>query len=299
MLIEIDMSILSVHFNRAVAHDVTNHVITESGVQLVLLYNGSVCSCGVFQEVRPHKDVSFYRIPKIISNGGEETKKLSEKRRNGFIAAIFRHNITAKILDHDRICSPHFMSGMPASLEEETNPDWLPSLNLGHDKVTQATVKRAGDRWKQRKAREESSTRSEDEPVLVSVTPDNERSSKVCIKGTQTYLTSSMIDHLTDELSQSSMKVSSLCERLVTATPFSEESLHCDECKFYTGFPNLGVLKSVFEFVASPPITSATKLTHFQELMVTLMKLRLDTPLKDLAYRFDVCISTISRVSLA
>ena len=34
------------------------------------------------------KDVSFYRIPKIIRNRGEETKKLSEKRRNGFVAAI-------------------------------------------------------------------------------------------------------------------------------------------------------------------------------------------------------------------
>ena len=80
--------------------------------------------------------------------------------------------------------------------------------------------------------------------------------------------------------------------------PFSEESLQDDEyVKFYTGLPNFKVLKAVFDF-ASPANASTTKLTHFQEFMVTLMKLRLDTPLKDLAYRFDVCSSTVSRIML-
>ena len=104
------------------------------------------------------KDVSFYRIPKIIRYRGEETRKFSKKRRNGFVAAICRHDITAKILDHDRICSRHFLSGMPASLEDETNPDWLPSLNLGHDKVSKVTVEKAEDRWKRRKAEEASTS---------------------------------------------------------------------------------------------------------------------------------------------
>ena len=94
------------------------------------------------------KDVSFYRIPKIIRNRGEETRMLSERRRNGFVAAISRGDITAEILNHDRVCSRHFLSGSPASLDDETNPDWLPSLNLGHDKVSEVKVKIAEDRWK-------------------------------------------------------------------------------------------------------------------------------------------------------
>ena len=132
----------------------------------------------------------------------------------------------------------------------------------------------------------------------MSASPDDENSGKLREKGTQTDLTSSMIGHLRDELNQSSVKVCSLSAKLARTTTFSEESLHDDEyVRFYTGLPNFGVLKSVFEFVA-PPNASATKLTHFQEFMVTLMKLRLDTPLKDLAYRFDVCSSTVSRIML-
>ena len=128
-----------------------------------------------------------------------------------------------------------------------------------------------------------------------------------------------MINCLRDELNKSSVKVCSLGARLARPTPFSDESLHDHKyVRFYTRLPNLGVLKSVFEFVAPPIysglpnlgvlksvfesvpplIASATKLTHFQEFMVTLIKLRPDPPLKDLAYPFDVCSSSISRIML-
>ena len=74
------------------------------------------------------------------------------------------------------------------------------------------------------------------------------------------------------------LEKSSLSAKLARATPLSEESLHDDEyVRFYTGLPNFKVLKSVFDFVA-PANASATKFTNFQECMVTLMKLRLDTP---------------------
>ena len=44
--------------------------------------------------------------------------------------------MTEKILSNDRICSRHFIFGKPAELENETNPDWLPSLNLGNQKLS-------------------------------------------------------------------------------------------------------------------------------------------------------------------
>ena len=87
-----------------------------------------------------------------------------------------------------------------------------------------------------------------------------------------------MINHLRDELNQSSVKVCSLNAKLTRVTPFSEKFLQDDEyIRFYTGLPNFGVLKSVFDF-AFPANASTTKLTHFQEFMVALMKRRLDTP---------------------
>ena len=64
---------------------------------------------------------------------------------------------------------------------------------------------------------------------------------------------------------------------------------------FYTGLPNFYVLKVVFDFVI-PPITRTHKLTNFQEFLMVMLKLRLNCFCEDLAYRFDVSVSTISRI---
>ena len=78
------------------------------------------------------KDVSFFRIPKVITNKGKDLEKLSRKRREGFLAAVRRCDLTEK---NDRICSRHFLSGKPACLIDENSPDWLPTLNLGHSTI--------------------------------------------------------------------------------------------------------------------------------------------------------------------
>ena len=65
--------------------------------------------------------------------------------------------MTEKILANDRICSRHFLSGKPAALEDDTNPDWLPSLNLGHSKISENQVRIGEKRWIRRKAREDGS----------------------------------------------------------------------------------------------------------------------------------------------
>ena len=95
------------------------------------------------------KDVSFYRIPKVVSRKGPEILSLSKKRREGYLKAISRVGLTEKILNNDRICSRHFHSGRPADLKDDMNPDWLPSLYLGHKKSLRA----AGPVEKMRMAR--------------------------------------------------------------------------------------------------------------------------------------------------
>ena len=69
-----------------------------------------------------------------------------------------------------------------------------------------------------------------------------------------------------------------------------------DYVQHYTGLPNVKVLMTVYRFVAPKDYT--TKLTPFQEFMVVLLKLRLNASSQDLAYRFDVSSSTISRILL-
>ena len=71
--------------------------------------------------------------------------------------------------------------------------------------------------------------------------------------------------------------------------------------KFFTGLPSFKVLKALFDFVA-PPVDflnkNPTKLSSFQEFMIVMAKLRLDSPLQDFAYRFDVSVATVSRILL-
>ena len=71
-------------------------------------------------------------------------------------------------------------------------------------------MEKAGDRWKQGNAREESTIRNEAEPAFGPASCDEEYSGNLHVKGTQTDLTFSMTDHLRDELNQSSVKVCSL-----------------------------------------------------------------------------------------
>ena len=64
--------------------------------------------------------------------------------------------------------------------------------------------------------------------------------------------------------------------------------------RFYTGLTGFDMLKVAFGFV-SPFITRRSKtLTLFQEFVMVLMKLRLNVPLQDLAFRFGVSLSTVS-----
>ena len=63
-----------------------------------------------------------------------------------------------------------------------------------------------------------------------------------------------------------------------------------DTVRFYTG------LMIVFEHVSSHVTRQTQWLNRFQEFIIVLMKLRLNAPLQDLAYRFVVSVSTISRI---
>jgi len=82
--------------------------------------------------------------------------------------------------------------------------------------------------------------------------------------------------------------------------PFCEESLKDDSIvSFYTGLPNLKILKAIFNHVCiTLPCerSGQCKLSKFQEYMLVMLKLRINCPLVDLSYRFNVSPSTVSRI---
>ena len=66
--------------------------------------------------------------------------------------------------------------------------------------------------------------------------------------------------------------------------------------RFYTGLPSYEVLMVVFEHVSSHVSRKTQNLSRFQEFVMVLIKLRLNVPLQDLAYRFVVSVTTVSRI---
>ena len=87
---------------------------------------------------------------------------------------------------------------------------------------------------------------------------------------------------------------------LKAVAPFSEEDFKSDEfTRFYTGLPNVGMLKATFEHVHNIlPAERGTKLTPFQEFVCAMIKLSISIPIEDLGYRFGVSTSTVSRIIL-
>ena len=96
------------------------------------------------------KDLSFCRVPKIIKNQGDEMEILSSECRRRWLSAISRQDLTEKKIENDRACGDHFHSGKAAPLWDKFNVDWVPSLNMGHQKanINEALLQRNQDKAK-------------------------------------------------------------------------------------------------------------------------------------------------------
>ncbi|KAL3868738.1 hypothetical protein ACJMK2_041507 [Sinanodonta woodiana] len=107
--------------------------------------------CGIFgcsSRKGVTKNVSFFKVPKILTDQGEETMKLSEERRRLWKAAINRKDIdTEERWERTLVCSKHFVGGVKAYLHDRTSPSWLPTLDLGYTKITSSAIRAARERF--------------------------------------------------------------------------------------------------------------------------------------------------------
>ena len=69
-----------------------------------------------------------------------------------------------------------------------------------------------------------------------------------------------------------------------------------DKVRFYTGLHSFQVLIKTFHLIELHVKRHSMHLNKFQEFIMVLMKLRLDVPHLDLAYRFDVSRPVVTRV---
>ena len=69
-----------------------------------------------------------------------------------------------------------------------------------------------------------------------------------------------------------------------------------DKVRFYTGLPSYQVLIATLNHVA-PHVSRWTRTPNpYQEFVIVLMKLQLNMPFQDLAYRFMVSVPTVSQI---
>lgn len=80
-------------------------------------------------DINSVENAKFFRLPKIITNQCQRTRELSEKRRSLWIARINRPEMNPN--DHVRVCSAHFVTGLPSALFDDSSPDWAPSVDMG------------------------------------------------------------------------------------------------------------------------------------------------------------------------
>ena len=114
-------------------------------------------------------------------------------------------------------------------------------------------------------------------------------------KNTEDVSTQTSTDLKIDSSTQTEDQNVQCCKQNPISNFFSENALQKDELvQFYTGLPNLKVLKAVFTLIV--PVISAdfnSKLGQFQEFIIVLMKLRLNCQVQDLAYQSGVVVSTV------
>ncbi|XP_062328760.1 peroxynitrite isomerase THAP4-like isoform X1 [Osmerus eperlanus] len=107
----------------------------------------SCCAIGCTNRRGGKPGLCFYRIP---------SDKENPERRRLWICAIIKRNVTSHSGEgkqwqpskYTRICSEHFIKGQPAYEMMETDPDWAPSLHLGHTEITRTNTARSARRRK-------------------------------------------------------------------------------------------------------------------------------------------------------
>ncbi|XP_071337802.1 uncharacterized protein [Trachinotus anak] len=261
----------------------------------------------------PGTTLSFYRFPR------------DPERKQRWIAAVNREGWVPN--DGSRLCSTHFISGK--QVKNPRSPDYVPSVFTAAplspemkepgaleilDKQ-EARVEAAnallflqgqgrsvvGERGQEEHPEEREREAIVEESVSSSVSTDeddedDDESVSDSKKGKFAQTSDAPVNF--DDILKALKKENQALRESVEKMSLSENSLRNDaeKVKFYTGLPNYFVLETVMWLLA-PHMDGMknVKLSKFQQLLLTLMRLRLDLRNQDLAYRFGVKVGTVTR----
>lgn len=257
------------------------------------------------------------------------TYQLNKKRQATWLVRIKREDIRPDNYPYTRVCSDHFVTGKPSQLYETSHQDWAPSQSLGYSRGQGESsgserAARASERAARKRKRHESESGEEQAELESCEERAEQQSGETESIGVQTILSCEDIARSENHLKRLEGELCELKTRNKSASQedigvrikkleneivelkskAKQRSLDEDAFKesdemvrFYTGLSTWELLYLLFTFV-KPHLRQRSSLTPFQQLVITLMRLRLNLSVKDLAYRFIVHYSTISHTFL-
>lgn len=259
----------------------------------------------------PGTALSFYRFPR------------DPERKQRWIAAVNREGWVPN--EGSRLCSTHFISGK--QVKNPRSPDFVPSVFTSaplspnmkeagscemYDKQ-EAQVEAANAllflQGQGRFLEENSQMTSQEEPESVSSSLSScdeediktEDAVKEEISQTSVLQRGQPVKNIPPDyetsleaLKKENMELrESLDKMSLTEASFRNDP---EKVRFYTGLPNYFVFETVM-LLLIPHMKGDknVKLSKFQQLLLTLMRLKLDLRNQDLAYRFGVKVATVAR----
>ena len=171
-----------------------------------------------------------------------------------------------------------------------------------HDRVLQRSAKRKRCLEEQLQRSVEISDNNEDECRFNSfLSDDDEESHRDLVEGQRSHRATQTNKGESKDMGCQTFLTNDDIETLLKnkkegRKSYCKDDFKDDNCKvqFYTGLETLSVLMTIYNLV-SPGLPNRECLTKFQQLLLTLMRLRLNLLVQDLAYRFCIHASTVSR----
>ncbi|KAA0713910.1 hypothetical protein E1301_Tti009989 [Triplophysa tibetana] len=250
---------------------------------------------------RIENGVRYFSFPTWKKHFGTQISELTKRRRMAWVAAVRRKNITFDSTSgHMFVCSRHFHKGKPAYEMMETDPDWAPSLHLGHTEIKQTNPARAARRNKREQLKENKPHPADDQMMTQQAEESDQLHTEEGTHnitqedaGTQTECPLCMhkcveINSLLDEKRQSGCDLCQMSEVF-----FGGDD---DQVQYYTGLPNLGTFTALLHFLVPLMPDKMKLLIPFQMLLLTFMRLRLDLRGQHLAHHFHVSPTTANSI---
>lgn len=167
----------------------------------------------------------------------------------------------------------------------ETDPDWAPSLHLGHTEVKQTDPARSERRNKREQLKK--NTPHPENTMTDQVEESNHTKERTHQADAESHTECALCMHKCAEInSLLDENRESGCDLCLMSDGFFGGDDH--QVEHYTGLPNLGTFTALLHFLVPLMSDQIKILTPFQMLLLTFMHLRLDLPAQHLAHHFHV-----------